>query len=144
MSCWPLLFSPPLEVTVTHCWMTVNQIPGSFAVQGAGDRLKQRQKQCQGSCQKVVPCLNATVACERMLRVLRANFTSCRCPVPASFPSCALPGQWATWQQPDTHHVSAPGSVAFLLWSLGAVWLLSRTPLKKDAIFPDAHSLWWA
>lgn len=57
MSCWPpSLFSLPSEVMATHCWTIVNQIPGSFAVQGAGDRLKQQQKQCQGSCQKKKSC----------------------------------------------------------------------------------------
>lgn len=60
---------------------------------------------------KKTPCLNATVACERMLWVPRANFTSCRCFVPAPLPSHELPGQWAAWQQTDTHHVSAPGIV---------------------------------
>lgn len=64
-----------------------------------------------GAPAKKTPCLNATVACERMLWVPRANFTSCRCFVPAPLPSHALPGRWAPWQQTDTHHVSAPGIV---------------------------------
>lgn len=71
---------------------------------------------------KKSPCLNASMACERMLYAPCANFTSCRCPVPGLFPlfpCCAQPRQWAPWQEPDAHHVSAAGSVPCVPWSLG-------------------------
>lgn len=39
----------------THCWKTAYSIPGSFAVQGTGDSLKQQQKQDSGILPKNCP-----------------------------------------------------------------------------------------
>lgn len=127
MSCWPPPFSPPLEATVT----TVNQIPGSFAVQGAGGPPETTTEAMPGLLPKSLALSechsgmwkNATCPpCQlHQLPVSCANIFSLLCPA------------WAVGNVTAARHPSCVSTRRCALSSLipGAVWLLSRMPLQK-------------